>query len=98
MWQNGINFATSTMDALIILKSKNLKVMLRTKCFPQDTKKRETCMVVGVKEKGKRGKGTGEERERERLESPTYSVWSNHLGPTIFNIFTTMLFRMLLKN
>ena len=86
------------MDALIILKSKNLKVMLRTKCFPQDTKKRETCMVVGVKEKGKRGKGTGEERERERVESSTYSVWSNHLGPTIFNIFTTMLFRMLLKN
>ena len=56
MWQNDIIFATSTMDALIILKSKNLKVMLRTKCFPQDTKKRETCMVVGVKEKGKRGK------------------------------------------
>ena len=73
---------------------------LITKCFPQDTKKRETCTVVGVKEKRKRGKGTGEEgereREREREESPTYSVWSNHLDPTIFNIFTTMLFRMLL--
>ena len=76
--------------------------MLITKCFPQDTKKRETCTVVGVKEKGKRGKGTGEERERERQrereESPTYSVWSNHLSPTIFNIFTTMLFKMLLEN
>ena len=83
---------------VIILKSKDLKVMLITKCFPQDTKKRETCTVVGVKEKRKRGKGIGEEREREREESPTYSVWSNHLSPTIFNIFTTMLFRMLLKN
>ena len=76
--------------------------MLITKCFPQDTKKRETCTVVRVKEKGKRGKGTGEERERERQrereESPTYSVWSNHLSPTIFNIFTTMLFKMLLEN
>ena len=40
--------------------------MLIRKCFPQDTKKRETCTIVGVKEKGKRGKGTGEERERER--------------------------------
>jgi len=59
--------------------------MLITKCFLQDTKKRETCTVVSVKEKGKRRKGTGEEREREG--SPTYSVWTNHLGPTIFNIF-----------
>ena len=67
-------------------------VMLITKCFPQDTKKRETCRVVGVKEKRKRGKGTVEERERE--ESPVYSVWSNHLSPTIFNIFATMLFRI----
>ena len=76
--------------------------MLITKCFPQDTKKRETCTVVGVKEKGKRGKEIGEEREREkqreREESPIYSVWSNHPSPTIFNIFTTMLFKMLLEN
>ena len=47
-------------------------VRLITKCFSQDTKKRETCTVVGVKEKGKRGKGTGEEREREK--APTYRL------------------------
>ena len=53
-------------------------VMLVIKCFPQDTKKTETCRAVDVKEKRKRRKAekeTGEERESE--ESPTYfSVFS----------------------
>ena len=85
---------------VIILKSKDLKVMLITKCFPQDTKKRETCTIVGVKEKerGEKELGKNEEEKDKEKESPTYSVWSNHLSHTIFNIFTTMLFRMLLKN
>ena len=53
-------------------------VMLITKCFPQETKKIETCRAVDVKEKRETEKAemeTGEERERE--ESPTYfSVFS----------------------
>ena len=53
-------------------------VMLITKCFPQETKKIETCRAVDMKEKRKTGKAEKETREeREREESPIYfSVFS----------------------